>query len=282
MKGLQSIFQVIALVAVIGLVVVLVTKKKSDSSESDMHLSDSVECDSVDTCNIVEDDYYGEGNNNIYIRPGLSIEMIFVEGEEYTMGYGESTTNSYGPEHVEKVGDFYIGKTEVTQALWNYFMKDNPSEFKDDNRPVENVSWDDAQVFIGVLNEYTGKKFRLPTEEEWEFAARGGKKDRNCSYSGSDNSLDVAWTELNSKDGTQPVARKQPNELGIYDMSGNVMEWCSDFFSSDYNHSRNYSSRVIRGGSWGDDEEISTVYYRCHGMPYYSNKTIGFRLAMSK
>lgn len=282
MKGLQSIFQVIALVAVIGLVVVLVTKKKSGSSESDMYFVDSVECDAMDTCVVVEDEYYSEGNNSIYIRPGLSVEMIFVEGEEYTMGYGEVTGEAYYPEHVEKVGDFYIGKTEVTQALWNYFMQENPSEFKDDNRPVENVSWDDVQVFIGALNRHTGKNFRLPTEVEWEFAARGGKKDRNCTYSGSDNSQDVAWTELNSKDGTQPVARKQPNELGIYDMSGNVEEWCSDFFSSDYNHSRNYSSRVIRGGSWGNCEKLSTVYFRRNGMPYFSDKTIGFRLAMSK
>jgi len=114
--------------------------------------------------------------------------------------------------------------------LWQAVMGTNPSNFKGDNMPVENVSWKDCQEFIGKLNGLTNKKFRLPTEAEWEYAARGGNKSRGYKYAGSDSIDDVAWYDMNGEEITHPVASKQPNELGIYDMTGNVYEWCSDWY----------------------------------------------------
>jgi len=156
------------------------------------------------------------------------------------------------------VGDFYICKYEVTQELWEEVMGNNPSEFTEgENLPVENVSWDDAQEFIRKLNSITGKKYRLPTEAEWEFAARGGNNSKGYKYSGSDDINQVAWYDDNSGNRTYPVGQKAPNELGIYDMSGNVWEWCSDWYG-DYPSGAvtnptgpvNGSNRVFRGGSW--------------------------------
>jgi len=170
----------------------------------------------------------------------------------------ENPWDDENPAHqVTLTKDYYMGETQVTQALWQTVMGYNPSYFKGDNLPVEDVSWDDCQEFIIKLNEKTGKKFRLPTEAEWEFAARGGNKSKHTPYSGSSNIDAVAWYDGNSDSKTHPVATKQANELGIYDMSGNVWEWCSDWFG-------NYSSsaqtnptgansgtiRVLRGGGW--------------------------------
>lgn len=138
-------------------------------------------------------------------------------------------------------GSFYICKYEVTQKLWSEVMGDNPSEMQGDDLPVENVSWNDCQVFISKLNELTGKNYRLPTEAEWEFACRGGKYSKGYKYSGSDNLDEVAWYDVNSEDKTHPVGQKKPNELGLYDMNGNVWELCQDLHDL---------SRSCRGGSW--------------------------------
>ena len=150
-----------------------------------------------------------------------------------------------------------IGKTEVTQELWEAVMGSNPSEFNGSNLPVENVSWEDCQTFIRKLNALTGKNFRLPTEAEWEYAARGGNNSRGYKYSGSNTVSNVAWYKDNSSSTTHPVATKAPNELGIYDMSGNVEEWCNDGYG-DYTSAsqtnptgpNSGSDRVYRGGSW--------------------------------
>ena len=147
----------------------------------------------------------------------LNLEMVFVEGGSFNMDKNYRVTLS----------NYYIGKYEVTQAQWRAVMGNNPSKFKGDDLPIETVSWKDVQEFIGKLNQLTGKRYRLPTEAEWEFAARGGNQSKGYKYSGSDNYVEVAWTDSKK---TYPVGQKKPNELGIYDMSGNVIEWCYDFF----------------------------------------------------
>ena len=166
-------------------------------------------------------------------------EMILVEGGTYTMGKTEKKVT---------VKDFYIGKYPVTQKQWFDIMGENPSYFKGcDNCPVERVSWDDTQVFIEKLNaKYPGSNYRLPTEAEWEWAAMGGNKSKGYRYAGSNDLGEVAWYKWNSGDKTHPVGEKKPNELGIYDMSGNVWEWCQDWIDD------NENEKVVRGCSWYD------------------------------
>ena len=187
------------------------------------------------------------------------------------------------------LSSYSIGKTEVTQALWQAVMGSNPSYFKGSNLPVENVSWDDCQEFITKLNALTGKTFRLPTEAEWEFAARGGNKSQGFTYSGSNTVDDVAWYFDTSSSTTHPVATKAPNELGIYDMSGSVYEWCNDWYSSSYYTSESQtnptgpdsgSNRVWRGGSWAGDARACRVSNRSSKDPTYRGYWLGLRLAL--
>ena len=194
------------------------------------------------------------------------------------------------PAHrVTLTNDYYIGKYEVTQALWKAVMGNNPSNFKGDNLPVEQVSWYDCQDFLSKLNRITGKTFRLPTEAEWEYAARGGNKSRGYQYSGSNNTLDVAWFRDNSGSNTHAVGTKQPNELGIYDMSGNVREWCQDW-KGEYSSSSQVnptgansgSDRVFRGGSWSGEARYCRSSYRLYYTPDYSNYSLGLRLVLSE
>ena len=177
---------------------------------------------------------------------------------------------------------------EVPQALWEAVMGSNPSEYKGDNLPVEMVSWNDCQEFISKLNSLTGRKFRLPTEAEWEYAAHGGKKSRGYQYSGNSNISDVAWYDGNSGSKPHPVGTKQANELGIYDMSGNVYEWCSDWYGSYSSSSQmnptgadSGSGCVVRGGSWYDFARGCRLSYRGSITPFYRGNDLGLRLALS-
>ena len=195
------------------------------------------------------------------------------------------------PAHSVTLSSYYIGKTEVTQELWQAVVGSNPSYFKGNRKPVEKVSWEDCQTFISKLNSLTGKNYRLPTEAEWEFAARGGIKSKGYKYSGSNTLGDVAWYLNNSGDTTHDVGTKSPNELGLYDMSGNVWEWCNDWYKSQYyrnspsNNPTGPSSgtcRVIRGGSWNDIARYCRSSNRYGSTPGSRDDSLGLRLCLSE
>lgn len=221
---------------------------------------------------------------------GVSFKMIKLEGEIFKMGSNNREAESdEKPVHSVTLSDYYIGETEVTQDLWEAVMGSNPSGFKEPKNPVENVSWNDCQEFIKKLNELTGKNFRLPTEAEWEYAARGGNMSQGYKYSGSNIIEDVAWYGDNSSREPHPVGTKSPNELGIYDMSGNVWEWCSDWYGENYYSSSSQtnptgptsgSRRVVRGGSWINYAQFCRVSYRSYYYPGDRDGCIGFRLAL--
>lgn len=219
-------------------------------------------------------------------------EMVFVQGGKFKMGYtlgGEDEK----PIHEVTVSDFYIGRYEVTQREWKLIMPDDTSRcfFEGcDDCPVERKSWYDVQDFIERLNHLTKMNYRLPTEAEWEFAARGGKLSKNYKFSGSNIDVTVAWKVGNSHNQSHPVGTKKPNELGIYDMTGNIFEWCADWYSQNW-----YSvsppdnpkgpdggvHRVIRGGSWFYDLTGLRVSDRASANPEYRYGYIGFRLCRS-
>ena len=230
---------------------------------------------------------------SIPVKDGISIDMVRVEAGTFTMGATAEMKDPYDEEkpthRVTLTDDYYIGKYEVTQALWQAVMDNDPSYFKGDNLPVEWVSWDDCQEFISKLNRITGKTFRLPTEAEWEYAARGGNKSRGYQYSGSNNLLDVAWFMDNSGSKTHAVGTKQANELGIYDMSGNVWEWCQDWYG-EYNSfsqvnptgANSGSYRVLRGGCWNGIAWYCRSSFRDGDAPGSRLINLGLRLVLSE
>ena len=218
--------------------------------------------------------------------------MVKVEAGTFMMGATSEMKDPYDDEkpvhQVTLTNDYYMGKYEVTQALWQAVMGKNPSYFKGDNLPVNYVRWKDCQRFISKLNSMTGRKCRLPTEAEWEYAARGGKKSRGYQYSGSSNISDVAWYDGNSGDKTHPVGTKQANELGIYDMTGNVLEWCQDWYGSYYSSSQTNptgsdsgSARVSRGGGWNCNASYCRLSVRFYYTPDFRLDILGLRLALS-
>ena len=217
--------------------------------------------------------------------------MVFVEGGTFRMGcsseQGNDARDNEKPLHTVTLSSYNIGIYPITQKQWQAIMGNNPSGFKGDNYPVENVSWDDANEYIRCLNEATGKKYRLPTEAEWEFAARGGNKSQGYKYCGGDILSDVAWFKENSDEITHPVGAKKPNELGIYDMSGNVWEWCYDWFcayqlseQSNPTGPASGSYRVYRGGSCYASSAICRVSYRYGNIPGNSLCNLGFRVVL--
>jgi formylglycine-generating enzyme required for sulfatase activity len=225
-----------------------------------------------------------------FVVNGVHFKMMKVDGGTFSMGATSEQKEPYDDEklvHQVTLSTYYIGETEVTQALWTAVMGSNPSLFKGDNRPVEEVSWDDCQTFIKKLNSLTGENFRLPTEAEWEFAARGGNKSRGYQYSGSNNLSAVAWYTDNSGSQTHDVKTKSPNELGIYDMSGNVDEWCQDWYGSYSSNSvtnptgaGSGSSRVCRGGSWLSSVRLCRSAFRDSTEPSGRNGYLGLRLVL--
>ena len=222
---------------------------------------------------------------------GLNLKMKHIQGGTFLMGSPESEADRRDNElqHLVTLSDFYIGVYEVTQAQWVAIMGNNPSEFEGDTLPVEMVSWDEAVKFCYRLSDLTGKTYRLPTEAEWEYAARGGKHSKGYKYAGSNNIDDVAWYWNNNRYGTHPVGQKQANELGLYDMSGNVWEWCNDWHDKNYyqNSPANNptgpttgTNRVLRGGSWRYLAQPCRVAYRSSYTPGLRSDSRGFRLAL--
>ena len=211
---------------------------------------------------------------------GVDFVMKPVEGEAFMTCGTEDR-----PAHHDSVGTFYLGETEVTQALWKAVMGSEPVQNGGwtaelglgDNYPAYEISWSDIQSFLRKLNTLTNKEFRLPTEAEWEFAALGGKKANGYLYAGSPRVEEVAWHNKNSQNVVHEVKQLKPNELGLYDMSGNVWEWCSDL----YEESANDEMRVLRGGGWNRSADRCQVAFRGKGGPYFRGNSHGFRLALS-
>ncbi len=231
---------------------------------------------------------------------GVDFTMVAVEGGTFTMGatseQGSDAGSNESPTHSVTLDNYYIGETEVTQALWYAVMGYKPTSSGSqwsstyglgDNYPAYYISWEDCQTFITKLNALTGKTFRMPTEAEWEYAARGGKESQGYKYSGSNTIGNVAWYTSNSSSKTHTVKGKTANELGLYDMSGNVWEWCSDWYGS-YSSSAQTnptgtssgSFRVARGGGWDNDATDCRVSCRNYFTPSYRNCYLGFRLVL--
>ena len=230
---------------------------------------------------------------------GVSFTMVTVEGGTFTMGASDDDSeadDNEKPAHLVTLSSYCIGQAEVTQALWVAVMGSNPSNFKGNlQRPVEKVSWNDCQTFITQLNQLTGKTFRLPSEAEWEFAARGGNLSQGYKYAGSNTLSDVAWFQDNSSAlgssspdyGTHSVGTKAPNELGLYDMSGNVWEWCLDWYGSYSSDAQTNpsgpasgSGYVARGGGWRCPSGNCRVSHREGAYATYTDNHLGLRLAL--
>ena len=240
--------------------------------------------------------------NRVFTVNRISFKMVYVKGGELELGClgipGDSCYASELPIHEVTLSDFYIGETEVTQALWMAVMghDNNPSYWKGNLLPVERVSWQECHRFIARLNKYfaaelpQGYHFALPSEAQWEYAARGGKKGANTLYAGDNKPAPVAWYYTNSDQRTHEVRGKSANELGLFDMSGNVWEWCEDWFSEtfyadnkDWNdpmNSQETTYRVLRGGSWNYAAPYNRCAYRDQGSVHSRYEDSGFRVAL--
>ena len=268
------------------------------NNDGEVNISDAI---SLINCilNDIELPYIDERLPEEFTVNGVTFVMVPVEGGTFTMGataeQGEDPIDREKPAHEVTLSSYYIGQTEVTQALWQAVMESSPSYFTGSTLPVEQVSWQDCQAFIATLNMLTDRTFRLPTEAEWEFAARGGNESEGYKYAGSDYLASVAWYSYNDSwllrgegaYGTHPVATRNPNELMLFDMSGNVHEWCQDWFGAygsapqaDPTGPTSGTARVYRGGSWYFDEWFCRVSFRNSVAPTYRSYGIGLRLAL--
>lgn len=237
-------------------------------------------------------------NINFVFDGGVEYIMKYVEGGRFQMGAPDNDNEAYPderPRHWVELSSFYIGETLVTQALWKALMDGNPSYYEGDNLPVNNVAWEHSdmaisvQEFINKLNEkWPGYRFRLPTEAEWEYAAKGGLKHSNYYYSGSNDVKEVAWYVDNSGGRPNPIKTKKANELGLYDMSGNVWEWCNDWKGGydvgslvNPGGPKQGAERVFRGGDFHNTVRGCRVTTRSQGSPDNRYSGVGFRLALS-
>lgn len=263
-----------------------------DAATATVIRKDAMDEDTLITVEDVSEVEVKENDNSLeFDVGGIKFKMIKVAGGTFDMR--EKVSSGFlglsSKEIVQKttLSDYSIGETQVTQALWKAVMGDNPSHFRGENLPVECVSWNDCQVFLKKLTEKTGKNFRLPAEAEWEFAAHGGNMSNGFEYSGSNYANEVAWFDRNSDRRTHDVATKQSNELGIYDMSGNVWEWCSDWYGNYSSSSQTNpigpnsgSCRVFRGGSWRNDAWYCRSSLRSSVAPDDSRRDLGLRLVL--
>jgi formylglycine-generating enzyme required for sulfatase activity len=253
------------------------------------------------------DDQITPGGNADYVetKGGVNISMVFADGGVLTIGcirdgasYSDSCRTTFEaaemPSHRVRLDSFCIGKYPITQRQWKTVMGDgnNPSQFTGDDLPVDNISWNDAKEFIDKLNKLTGKAYRLPTNAEWEYAARGGTKSLGYKYSGGNDLGDVAWYKDNSDDRTWPAGAKKANELGIYDMSGNIYEWVNDWHGNYYqNQDRSPivnppgpadgTERVLRGGCFNQDARAARSSARARANPETASKMYGVRIAVT-
>jgi len=274
------------------------------SEKSDPDNSKKCETCPPDTCDVPPCDNPPPVSADSVYRDtvaGLNMEMIFVKGGVLEIGCTDGQTGctiDEIPSHDVELSNYYIGKFTVTQRQWAAIMGTNPSNFVGDDQPVEMISWDDAQAFIKKLNDRSSSKgYRLPTNAEWEYAARGGTKSKGYQYSGGNNVDNVAWYAGNSGGSnvgyTRPVGAKAPNELGLYDMSGNVYEWVSDRHGKYYREDdrrpivnpqgpgpETGNNRVIRGGSYAQAAERCQVSARSFQPPAEKRKFVGFRIAL--
>ena len=238
----------------------------------------------IDKCNTAITHANESFNNNV-ITP-LTNDMVLVKGGVFMMGCSDDCIEGETPVHQVVLKNFYLSKHEITQEQWEAIMGNNPSEVKDDDLPVTNISYDDIQDFIVKLNALSGLEFRLPTESEWEFAARGGEKSNHTTYSGSNAAPSVAWFADDSDNQLHQVGQLTPNELEIYDMSGNVAEWCSDWYGQYTPEFHLYpfgpqdgTERVVRGGGYDDSIDFVRITFRFSATPDTQSHKIGFRLA---
>lgn len=227
-----------------------------------------------------------------YVDPHSGIEFVLVKGGCFRMGTSAPDSPSFErPAHEVCVDDFYLGRYEVTQEQFETILGTNPSVFRGEKRPVENVSWHDVQDFLAGLGQVNALDFRLPTEAEWEYAARsGGNNEKWAGVNYKDRLSEYAWHDDNSRVKTNNVGRLQPNALGLYDMSGNVFEWCADWFGSGYYADsprsnppgpKNGVQRVVRGGSWQGIPAMLQTQKRFGAYPDLRFSSLGFRVAVA-
>ena len=289
----------VAIILVIVLFIVLGNKKDNDTYNNIEAIEDKTNnikegneenIDDTDKIDVFKyesfDDERSLPDKKIIKVGNIPFNMIRVESGTFRMGSDNGEANET-PVHYVTLDSYYIGETEVTQELWEYVMDYNPSSHKGVDYPVENVSWKNCQDFISELNRLTGYNFRLPTEAEWEYAAKGGIHQEYFNYSGSTNAEEVGWIKSNCGGSTHNVCTKQPNALGVYDMTGNVCEWCQDWFSMYGSYSVTNptgpvdgTAKVGRGGGWCNSASKNRITMRFSGAPSYSDHNLGFRLAM--